>query len=257
MARGVSTAQAVLRLTAAIAHFNPPVVTEDRAWVSEALFQSGIYRDPSLQVDAAAHHRFAEGQAHSALRSANGRLDHRNGWSSSFPDCLGLFHSNYSARYYIAKRGYLALTKDQAVYPSLSGTLFIEPNAAILIRFSRRPVLGKGGFWSLTAYTADQYLVPNEMQRYCLGDRDNMTFADQTPLSDKTKDGHFYILLQAADTPPPAIWRSNWLPAPAGGGKMSVTLRWYGATPEMMTGAYEYPKIEHIKAVTDDCQAKL
>lgn len=109
-------------------------------------------------------------------------MDHGNGWRSSYPDCLGNFKSCYAARYSIAKRGYLALTNDQAWYP--------------------------------------------------------------------TKDGEFCILLQPADITPPAEWMNNWLLAPSGGGKFSITLRWYGATKEMMTKSYEYPKIEYINAMT-------
>jgi hypothetical protein len=37
-----------------------------------------------------------------------------------------------------------------------------------------------------------------------------------------TGDEPFDILLQAADVQPPANWTSNWLPAPAGGGSISV-----------------------------------
>lgn len=201
--------------------------------------------------------KFAETQSRGLLASPGGRLDHGNGWSSSYPDCMGLFHSNYAARYYIAKFGYLGLTKEQAIYPSLSGPLRIEANQAILVEFSRRPVLVDSGFWSLTAYDADQYLVPNDLRRYCLGDRDKLTFPDQTPLSDQGKDGEFYILLQAADNAPPAKWRGNWLPTPAGGGKMSVTMRWYGAMEEMLCGTYKYPKLIHIDAITESNHPKL
>ena len=260
LAPGVSNALVVLRLTAAIAHFNPPIVAEDREKVTKALFQSGIYEDPSLQklpINTGRIEKRVDNRALAALRSDGGRFDHGNGWSTSFPDCLGLYYSNYVARYYVAKRGYLALTPDQAAYPSRSGPLVIGSNSAIILRFSRRPVLVKGGFWSLTAYTSDQYLIQNDLERYCLGDRDHMCFPDQTPLSDESKDGEFYILLQPADIMPPEVWRNNWLPAPAGGGKMSVTLRWYGATKEMLTGAYKYPELERIDAITSNCQYKL
>lgn len=256
----VTLTQAVLSLTALLAQYNPPIVLQDRKWVSETLYRSGIYSDvvrKSSAIEDSEMRNFAESQSRRLLASPGGKLNHGNGWSSSYPDCLGLFYSNYAARYYVAKRGYLGLTKDQAIYPSLPGPLAIEGNKAILVQFSRRPVLSEGGFWSLTAYDDQQYLVPNELRRYCLGDRDEMTFPDQTPLADGRKDGKFYILLQAANNPPPSGWRSNWLPTPARGGTMSVTLRWYGAMEEMLNGTYEYPKLIHMDAINESNHPKL
>ena len=201
---------------------------------------------------------FAESQALAALKTPGGRLDHGNGWGSSYPQCLGNFGSNYAARYSIARRGYLALTIDQAVYPSLSAALVLGPNEAILLRFSRRPALVPSGFWSLTAYNAEQYLVPNRLNRYSLGDRDKMVFVDGTPLDVQSKDGEFQILLQPADLTPPTKWMSNWLPVPSGGGKFSITLRWYGVKDAMMTrGEYEYPKIEYVAAITEPRKSML
>lgn len=256
----VSIAEAVMRLTAKLAPDNLSPVPEDRKWISLALKQSGIQNgeftclsgaDLSLVYDA------AEKKAQALLDAPGGSLDHGNGWSSAYPAYLGNFGSHYAARYSIAKRGYLALTSDQAIYPSLSRALRLESDGAVLLRFSRRPVLVKTGFWSLTAYNAEQYLVPNNMNRYCLGDRDNMVFPDGTSLSDQSKDGEFCILLQGADIVPPKEWRENWLPSPAGGGKMSITLRWYGAKEEMMDGSYEYPRLEFIKAIAEPKKSML
>lgn len=255
-----SAAEAVMRLTAKLAPHNLSPVIEDRNWISLALMKSGIDGDTfhcSREDDLSLVYDHAENEAKASLEMPNGSLDHGNGWSSAYPEYLGNFGSHYAARYSIAKRGYLALTGDQAIYPSLSRALRLEPDGAVLLRFSRRPVLVETGFWSLTVYNAEQYLVPNSMKRYCLGDRDNMKFMDGTPLSNLGKDGEFCILLQPSDCMPPKEWVDNWLPSPASGGKMSITLRWYGAKEEMMTKAYEYPRLEFIKAITESAKSML
>ncbi|OBT67937.1 hypothetical protein VE03_02504 [Pseudogymnoascus sp. 23342-1-I1] len=202
-------------------------------------------------------HGYAEDQAVKLARSPNGRQEYGNGWSELYPACKGNFNSFYQARYIIGKKGYLALKKDQAIYPSLAGPLMIGAKDAILLRFSRRPALIPSGFWSLTAYNSEQCLVPNKINRYCLGDRDDMRFADGSPLADHTKDGEFHILLQPADLPPPSEWLNNRLTAPAGGGKTSITMRWYGAMEETMSGSYEYPRIEYISAITESSVSRM
>ncbi|PVH72077.1 hypothetical protein DL98DRAFT_563667 [Cadophora sp. DSE1049] len=252
-----SAAHAVLRLTAAFAAHNQSPVLQDRSWIADLLAKSGIEKCIPEMTEPTRIQEYAEFQAVKLARSPNGRQEYGNGWSELYPTCKGNFNSFYQARYAIGKRGYLALTREQALYPSLAGALMIGDNDAILLRFSRRPALVPSGFWSLTAYTAEQYLVPNKLNRYCLGDRDDMRFADGSLLADHTKDGEFHILLQPADLAPPSKWLSNWLPAPAGGGKLSITLRWYGAMEDMNNGVYEYPRIEHISAITESLISRM
>ncbi|OJD11897.1 hypothetical protein AJ78_07427 [Emergomyces pasteurianus Ep9510] len=254
----VSRVEAVLRLTAKLSPYNLSPVLGDRQWIAAALKESGIENGNFVcpeGVDMSCVYGAAQSQVQALIDTDS--LSHGNGWASPYPEYLGNYGSHYVARFSTARRGYLAITKEQAIYPSLPRVLELGPDEAILIRFSRRPVLVKTGFWSLTAYDEEQYLVPNDLNRYCLGDRDNLTFPDGTPLSDKSKDGEFCILLQAADLKPPQKWINNWLPSPAGGGKASITLRWYGAKDEMMTQAYEYPRMEYIKAVTETANSRL
>lgn len=256
----VSPEQVVLNLAASLASFNPSPVLEDRKWINDTLLQSGmkdgVFTCPE-GVDISQVAKVADTQARDGRHAPGGMMDFGNGWVSPYPEVMGNFGSNYAARYYIAKFGYLGVTSDQAIYPSRLNALRFKADQAVLLRFSRRPVLLKTGFWSLTAYGADQYLVKNDMNRYVLGDRDNMVFPDGTPLDDENKDGEFFILLQPADVPPPAQWKNNWLPSPAGGGKMSITLRFYGIKEEMMLKSYEFPRLEYIKAITDSPKSLL
>jgi hypothetical protein len=68
-------------------------------------------------------------------------------------------------------------------------------------------MLKQQSFWSLTAYGADQYSVPNALNRYALGDRSGITFPDGSlvyPENGDAADVPVEILLQPTDIAPPA-----------------------------------------------------
>lgn len=64
--------------------------------------------------------------------------------------------------------------------------------------------LGRAGWWSVTAYDMDGWLVPNVALRYSYG-------TDIEPLT-RNADGSVDITVGAVPSLAP-----NWLPAPAGG----------------------------------------
>ncbi len=120
------------------------------------------------------------------------------------------------------------------------------------------PPLKNPGFWSLTMYDADGYLIENPQGTYRLGDRDNLTYPDGTlvypPFEESTSKPDpkpFQVLVQAADAAPPANWTSNWLPSPAGGGNFTVWLRFYGTTDELIDGGYIFPVVKKTAAITN------
>jgi hypothetical protein len=84
-----------------------------------------------------------------------------------------------------------------------------------------------------------------------LGDRSNLTFPSGELVYDEDlgNDGEYQILIQPADAASPSNWTSNWLPAPAGGGKVVPQLRFYGAETPLTDGSYVYPTIQKIAAV--------
>ncbi|RDL36246.1 uncharacterized protein BP5553_06858 [Venustampulla echinocandica] len=125
----------------------------------------------------------------------------------------------------------------------------IGPKQALLFSFSGKPRVKPTGFWSLSLYGHDQLFVENTLDQYALGDRSDLRYADGTPLKERD-DGNFNILAQPADISPPSSWNNNWLPAPAGGGCISFTLRLFAPADEMLNGSYEYPKVTTIDAIT-------
>lgn len=69
------------------------------------------------------------------------------------------------------------------------------------------------GFWSLTFYGPDQYLIPNPLNIFSVGDRSNITYDDGPliygPGSEAGKDRSFRNLVQRTDTVPPQNWTSD------------------------------------------------
>ncbi|KAF2113502.1 hypothetical protein BDV96DRAFT_577898 [Lophiotrema nucula] len=251
-----SLAQAVLSLTAALAPYNEPEAPQDRTWVPQLLTNAGInlanntWTQPSdTNLTAAQAAANASYNALSTLPSYT--IDLGNNWTSTASSIQGDFGSYYQARYRTAVVGYLALTAEQVIYPSFPN-LDIPADGAVLFQFSAKPKIKQGGFWSLTVYNSDQYLVSNTLNRYAIGDRSNLTYSDGTLVygnGTDDADGPLEVLLQPNDIVPPTNWTGNWLPAPDGGGVVSVTLRWYGPEDSMTNGDYVYPKVTLIDAI--------
>ncbi|KAH6625909.1 hypothetical protein C7974DRAFT_473159 [Boeremia exigua] len=155
--------------------------------------------------------------------------------------------------------GYQQLPAQQVLYPGYRSTGFtsqfsLAPNQSLLWTFSGKPPVQAQdfGFWSVTVYGDDQYLIPNPIGRSSVSDRTwNLTYqgTNQTiygPNANSTTNGPFQILLQPSDIPPPANWTSNWLPVSR---NFSFITRWYVPYPGLTNGSYVYSKIETINAI--------
>lgn len=257
-----SLGEKVLNLTAQLSSCNEPEILADRAWVAATLEDAGISGDGQTYTmsdgtNLTAAVATANASAAAVRLQAGFTQNLGNNWTQGAPQVSGDFKSYYNARQYIAQNGYLQLTADQAIYPRYTaGSLSLGPDEAYLFTHLAKPELIETGFWSLTIYGEDQFLIANDLDRSAIGDRNNLTYADGTPVY--SGEGHdtdtanqpFQILLQRADLTPPDNWTSNWLPVPAGGGTFSLNFRLYGAQESMTDGSWEYPLVEKIDAVT-------
>ncbi|KAH8888086.1 hypothetical protein GQ53DRAFT_654934 [Thozetella sp. PMI_491] len=240
--------QACMKLAARLAPYNPPYIVGDRSWIAEKLSQAGMSDGHWIQPEGTnlTAAVAAVNASITAFRSQPGTVNnHGNNWTSN--TVIGKYDSYYQMRYYIAFRGYLALTNEQTTYPSYPN-IVLNASQAALFSFNVKPKITSRGFWSLTVYGEDQYLIPNDLSRYSIGDRSNMTLSNGQPLASEN-DGPFQILMQGSDIPPPKNWTNNWLPSSAGGGTLTVNLRWYGAETSMTNGSYIYPKVTIIDAI--------
>lgn len=109
----------------------------------------------------------------------------------------------------------------------------LDGNQALVIRLSGDDMPPCNGFWSLTAYGMDLYLVENEIDRWSIGDR--------TPGLKFEADGSLVIVLSAKR--PRDV--NNWLPVPPGPYMMGM--RVYEGHPEVVTGEWFPPELEPIE----------
>jgi hypothetical protein len=87
-------------------------------------------------------------------------------------------------------------------------------------------------FWSLTLYDAEGFQVANKLNRFAIGDRDDLKFDD---------DGSLDISIQHDE---PDQGSANWLPAPEGG--FNLCARLYYPKPEALDGTWVPPAITKL-----------
>ncbi|KAA1475243.1 hypothetical protein DENSPDRAFT_415650 [Dentipellis sp. KUC8613] len=254
------TVESVLQLTARLAPWNLPEVASNQQHVACNLQAAGVadgtYTQPQ-GVDLGIAAADAQASQKARLSQPGTNIDLGNGWTVLAPSLSGNFGVDYEVRAFVAETGYLQLDPYEAIYPTIdvngsTGALTLGPREAYVFTFSARPPVT--GFWSLTAYGSDEFLVPNPMNVYSLSDRSNLTYGNGESVygdsSTAVADGPFQVLLQPADVSPPANWTRNWLPIEAGGGNFSVNLRWYGPTDSLSNGSYAYPSITKVTALS-------
>ncbi|KAL6837405.1 hypothetical protein V8C40DRAFT_279294 [Trichoderma camerunense] len=256
---GLSTPQQTLELTARLQAANPPFNVTDVAFIDATLFAAGIHNGTYHQpagVDLEKANSLADAEI--GVYTQAGRQLLGNQWARY--NLQGLYGNNFAARSLLAQIGYLNLQESQAIYPfSLTeegGTTSIAHNEALLYTFvgGKPPTLSPEGFWSVTMYDAEHFLIANSLNVYALGDRSNLTYPDGTPVYGPTSGPEndaraFQILIQAADIAPPINWTNNWLPAPSNG-NFSTVLRLYGPTSALTDGSWTYPTVSKIPAIT-------
>ncbi|KAL1970814.1 hypothetical protein VTN77DRAFT_2648 [Rasamsonia byssochlamydoides] len=204
-----------LELTARLRQANPPFDSSDPAAVEAKLTAAGIsnngtYNQP-LGVDLSLAN--ARAQEDIKLYSLVGRQDLNNDWVRYVPQ--GMYSDNFVARSLLADNGFLDLQPSQALYPfsTAAASMSLDAGDAYLYEFSGKPPTETDGFWSLTMYDAEHFLVPNPFNVYAIGDRSNITYPDGSPVygpgSDDAENRPFEILIQPADLVPPANWTNK------------------------------------------------
>jgi hypothetical protein len=156
-------------------------------------------------------------------------------WSSSLN--VGRYGTNYLLRASTAMTGLAANVPAESTYyfsgPDTDGRP-LNGSSTYRLHFpaGALPPTGPVGFWSLTMYNENYFLVPNALSRYALGDRSSLAF---------NPDGSLDLYLSA--TSPPGV-ESNWLPAPDG--PFHVYLRVYDPTDAVLEGTWLPPSITPV-----------
>lgn len=155
-----------------------------------------------------------------------------NGWM--FTRNIGSYGTSYHKRAVVAYAGLGANLDSDALYPTAvrdGQGEELEGSKKYILHFDKKDIPKVYGFWSLTVYGPDSFLVNNPLNRYSLGDRNKLTY---------NKNGSLDIYLQS--TSPGKKLESNWLPTP-NSGKFDVTARLYWPTPETEDASYVLPPI--------------
>ena len=136
-----------------------------------------------------------------------------------FGEPIGDFNTEYAYRALVALAGLGANTVEVALYPKIEqdadgNTLTGEKS--YILHFESYPQVLKGGFWSVTAYGDDDFLIDNPIDRYCINDRSGL----------KVNDDDSVDVILSKDAPEDT---TNWLPV--GDGGFHLYMRIY--TPDM------------------------
>lgn len=159
-------------------------------------------------------------------------------WSVSLEN-IGTYGTSYKRRAVCAMAGLGANLPEDAVYPF--AFVDAEGNALTgsenyVLHFANGQLPPAGAFWSITLYGADNYQVPNAIDRFAIGDRDPLRF---------NADGSLDLYVQADS--PGKDREANWLPSPKGE-RFDLTMRIYLPKNELFDGAWVPPRVEPMHA---------
>jgi len=218
---------------------NPPA-PEDASMIEE---MQSINVGPGLTFDETILGENASAQWNQMLDSMNPVLStyflsftEKLGDWVYYPYPIADWGTDYPYRAIIAQVAFGANPVNVAIYPE---TAFDSENQKVfgknkyILHFDEGmlpPVL-EGGFWSITAYGSDSFLIPNDINRYCINDRSNVTFSE---------DGSLDILLQ--NEKPDDDNLNNWLPV--GTDDFHLIMRIYLPDMDKIHGGWNVPEIE-------------
>jgi hypothetical protein len=93
-------------------------------------------------------------------------------------------------------------------------------------------------FWSVTAYDAEGYFIPNALKRQALGDRDKLV---------ANADGSLDLYIQA--NAPGGEKEANWLPVSKA--PFTLLMRLYSPKPEFLEGRWTPPPVLKVSSNED------
>ncbi|WP_457673763.1 DUF1254 domain-containing protein [Thiolapillus sp.] len=176
--------------------------------------------------------------SHDEMKKYMARLgENVNGWQM-VTKSIGVYGNDYLQRATVNLVGLGANPYEQAVYPlNLADADGNVPMGGkkYMLHFSKEELPPVDAFWSLTMYDEEGFQVANELNRFAIGDRDELKF---------NKDGSLDIYIQHES--PGKDKESNWLPSPAEG-KLGMTLRLYAPHQSVLDGSWKPPVVKPVK----------
>ena len=153
------------------------------------------------------------------------------GWMS-VTENIGSWGVNYLKRACIDLIGLGANLPEDAVYPisylDVDGDPY-DGSRSYVLHFDAEALPPAKAFWSLTMYEEEGFQVPNALDRFAIGDRDELRFND---------DGSLDLQIAAAEPPEGS---ANWLPSPTG--SFNLCLRLYYPEASVLDGTWTPPGV--------------
>jgi hypothetical protein len=159
-----------------------------------------------------------------------------NGWQMN-TDTMGVYGNYYLKRAIVAMVGLGANQPEDAIYPMNVGDADGKPMDGAnkyVLHFKKEELPPVGAFWSVTMYDTEGFMAPNKLDRFAIGDRDELKY---------NADGSLDIYIQHES--PGADKESNWLPSPAQG-VLSVTMRLYAPKAQAIDGRWNPPAVKLV-----------
>jgi hypothetical protein len=159
-----------------------------------------------------------------------------NGWQIRTTS-MGVYGTNYLQRAIIAMGGLGANLPEDAVYPTLVGDSEGNPVDGAnryLLHFDQKDLPPVDAFWSITMYDKDGYQAANAINRFAIGDRDDLKY---------NHDGSLDLYIQSES--PGTDKERNWLPAPPKG-SLGITMRLYSPRSEVIDGRWTPPEVRRV-----------
>ena len=190
-----------------------------------------IFDATVLQGDIKTNWKQMLGKMKEIVVAAGAEYQIKLGDWSYFGDPIARFGTAYDYRAMIALGGLGANPTDVAIYAKTG----VDVNRKALngqnnyvLHFETLPPIQEGGFWSVTAYGSDDFLIANKLNRYCINDRSAFVL---------NEDGSLDIRLSA--TAPEE--QSNWLPV--GTDDFHLFLRIYLPDTEAVNKSWTAPSV--------------
>jgi hypothetical protein len=158
-----------------------------------------------------------------------------NGWALLLSD-IGVYGNAYLARAMVTQVGLGANPVEDAIYPLLLTDADGRPldgSSDYVLHFDADGLPPVDGFWSVTMYDGEGFQIPNELDRFALGDRDPLVF---------NPDGSLDLYLQRERPEESRI--PNWLPSTEG--PLGVTLRLYAPQPSVLERGWAPPPVRRV-----------
>jgi hypothetical protein len=228
---------------------NPTVAPDDAAMAEQAKTLVALGKSDSkwqALLDEAVVD--ADVSLHAGAKYEQVGVDVGNGWQRQ--DNGGLWGSDWFGRAQAAVVYILVNDYHEAIY-LIRGTdskgALLDSKHTYTMTFPKDalpPVdRSKGGFWSLTMYDKDYFMLPKPANgRTNLGtvslEANELKFAE---------DGSLTIAM-SRDAPTDATAKANWLPAPDG--QFALIVRAYVPTKAILDGSYKLPNVERTTPTT-------